>query len=584
MVSYQRDHFIEYYKQRMLKVVNLRSPKTFAMTWSNSYLLPSQPLNIPPCLMKRYVLCYCCLHLECLTIEFFLPSSLIFPRLSSRIVSLFDNDVLLTPLTMASFIHPLSEKSSMEIKHTDNFITAQFPNSKIGRLSPGAVSILAYTPETPDEALTHSVVTKPPSSYRRTQSPVGKRSYWRSNSKELPMEIFSRQKTGKTPRSQKTSTATILTETGNDQPAFESDAFAVNMPTTREPVEPYTSPSPAQIAAYQHYAEKARRNVFNDYQTEHAAPMAVSYDYAYGDIPFNSHYILELDATPPSSPPTTPPGAFPTSPPEPTFTTSHYNSGSRSISTPRYPIIRKPVGASPSPRQPMEDNKIDHHDTSAGAEHFPPNLPTEAKWRATARAQGHRSDQNLAQNHQQRSDKPWWSLSTRPRRPSPSPFSPKAPKSYTLEEIPGSWRTASGIHSSTPTPPRHRAGSFGLAWLRPSSSRQRHGSDSTSTTYIDPFTLASPPKRKLSRPLGPREESSSRAGSFDEWCESVQRVAKLVAKVCLVVYLAMGAWYVLDAVREIVWVVSWPGRMVWMVCRWIGEACEKFGILGHRRY
>ena len=71
MVSYQRDHPIEYYKQRMLKVVNLRPPKTFTMTWSNSYLLPSQPLNIPPYLMKRYVLCYCCLHLECVTIEFF---------------------------------------------------------------------------------------------------------------------------------------------------------------------------------------------------------------------------------------------------------------------------------------------------------------------------------------------------------------------------------------------------------------------------------------------------------------------------------------------------------------------------------
>lgn len=501
------------------------------------------------------------------------------PYLSARIDSL-----LLTPLTMASFIHPPSGKSSMEMKYTDDFITTQCPNSKTSRLNPGAVSILAYTPETPDEVLTLSVVTKLPSSYGRTQSPVGKRSYWRSNSKELPTEIFSRQKTSKTPRSRKTSTATILTETGNDQPAFESDAFAVNMPTTREPAEPYTSPSPAQIAAYQHYPEKARRNAFNDYQTEHVAPMAVSYDYAYENIPFNPQYILELDATPPSSPPTTSPGAFPTSPPEPTFTTSHYNSGFRSIPTPQHSIIRKPIGASPSPRQSMENNKSDHHDASAGAERSPPNPPTEAKARATARAQGHRSDQTPAQNHQQRSDKPWWSLSTRLHQPSPSSFSPKAPKPYTLKEIPGSWRTAPSIHSSTPTPPRHRAGSFGLAWLRPSNSRQRHGSDSTSATYTDPFALASPSKRKLSRPLGPREESSSRAGSFDEWCKSVQRVAKLVAKVCLVVYLAMGAWYVLDAVREIVWVVSWPGRMVWMVCRWVGEAWEKFGILGPRRY
>ena len=522
-------------------------------------------------------------NLECLTVEIFLPRSLIFPRLSSRIVSLFDNDVLLTPLTMASFIPPLSKKSSMEMKYTDDFISTQFPDSKTGRLSPGAVSILAYTPETPDEVLTLSVVTKLPSSYGRTQSPVSKRSYRPSNSKELPTEIFSGQKTGKTPRSRKTSTATILTETGNDQPAFESDAFAVNMPTTREPVEPYASPSPAQIAAYKHYAEKARRNAFSDYQTEHAPPMAVSYDYAYENILFNPQYILELDATPPSSPPTTSPGAFPTSPPEPTFTTSYYNSSSRSIPTPQH-SIRKPVGASPSPRQSIEDNKIDHHDASAGAEHSLPNPPTEAKARATARVQGHRFDQTPAQNHQQRSNKPWWSLSTQLHQPLPSRFSPKAPKPYTLKEIPGSWRTAPSIHSSTPTSTRHRAGSFGVAWLRPSSTRQRHGSDSTSTTYIDPFALAYPSKRKLSRPLGPREESSSRAGSFDEWCECVQRVAKLVAKVCLVVYLAMGVWYVLDAVREIAWVVSWPGRMVWMVCRWVGEAWEKFGILGPRRY
>ena len=62
------------------------------------------------------------------------------------------------------------------------------------------------------------------------------------------------------------------------------------------------------------------------------------------------------------------------------------------------------------------------------------------------------------------------------------------------------------------------------------------------------------------------------------------RVAKLVAKVCLVVYLAIGMWYVLDAVREIVWVVSWPGRLIWMVCQWVGEVWEKFGILGPRKY
>lgn len=472
----------------------------------------------------------------------------------------------------------------MGIKSTNNFITARFSNPEAGHLSPGAVSILTYTPEASEEVLSLSAISGPRSSHGGNQSTVKERSYQCTNSKDWPLEIHSDQRANKTLRSRKTSTTTILTEAVNDQPAFESDAFAVNMPTTREPAEAYNSPYPAQVAAYHLYAEKARRNASCEYHIEHASPATVSYDYAYENIPSNPHCVLEPDATPPSSPPTISPGAFPSSPPEPSPATSSHSSRSGSVIAPRHSIAHKPIGTGPGPRQSMKDNKINHRNASTGAEHPTRILPTKTKTRPTTRAGGHEPGQAHTQTHQQPLGKPWWYFSTPPHEPSPSSFSYKAPNAYALKEAPVSWHAAPHIHSSTPTPTRHRARSFGLAWLRPNNTRHNHSSNSASTTSVDSFAFASPSKRKLFRPLGPREEPRSKARGFDEWCESVQWAVKLIAKVCLVVYLTVGAWYVLDTMREVLWVVSWPGRMVWMVCRWVGEAWERFGIFGPRRY
>jgi hypothetical protein len=66
------------------------------------------------------------------------------------------------------------------------------------------------------------------------------------------------------PRSRKTTDATIRTDATETQPAFESDAFAIHMPTTREPIlfspvlrAKLSSPSKAQVDAYQTYKRKA---------------------------------------------------------------------------------------------------------------------------------------------------------------------------------------------------------------------------------------------------------------------------------------------------------------------------------------
>ncbi|PSN69497.1 hypothetical protein BS50DRAFT_664514 [Corynespora cassiicola Philippines] len=110
-----------------------------------------------------------------------------------------------------------------------------------------------------------------------------------------------------TPRSRKTSHTTILTDSGAAQPAFESDAFAIHMPTTREPIlepahrtrqilpspspPPLPSPGPelglglglasAQAEAYRTYARKAAAVRVQDRELGVRVPSRiVGYDYA----------------------------------------------------------------------------------------------------------------------------------------------------------------------------------------------------------------------------------------------------------------------------------------------------------------
>ncbi|OCK82055.1 hypothetical protein K432DRAFT_391605 [Lepidopterella palustris CBS 459.81] len=513
----------------------------------------------------------------------------------------------------------------------DDFTTGRFPNSNTGHLSPSTVSILAHhAPEPLEEVLTLSAFSKPGSTHNADQLSPERRTRWRSNLNKCRMEIRSSPITGTTtPWSRKTSSATILTERSGNQPAFESDAFAVNMPTTREHIEPthgefrarLPSPSSAQVAAYQHYAERARRSASHEYHLEHIPARIVSYDHAYENMPSNTQYVLELDATPPSSLHLDSPRAFSTSlsacPVEPYY----YTSNPRSVSSSsQHSITRKPFGESPShqsndapyvryrtvatsSREPASGHRRLYHDVECGAEHSP-SISPKGKWKAKVRNKQKHHDRTQSQ---QQADKPpkesWWSLYTRSiPQPAPAtapqpthlPFSsPKPTQSYAIKVAPSFWHTAPQFSTTSVTPPPNtaRPHTKASAWLRPAttpSHPQNSSTSATTTGYIDPFAPSPPPlhphtttatsPRKLARSPGPRPPPSLsthpstvtpkfRAAAFEAEPAQVKRLATLILKICLVVYVAVGLYYILDAVRETIWIMMWPVRVTGTVWR-----------------
>lgn len=125
------------------------------------------------------------------------------------------------------------------------------------------------------------------------------------------------------PSSRKTGHATIRTDGVNGHDAFESDAFAVHMPTTRIPIievpisrKKPVSPTRVQVEAVQTYKEKAKQaRETNDNIGVRVPPNIASYDYAYAGT---SKVISEIpDVLKPSVSPPAPAGTFPVSPPLP---------------------------------------------------------------------------------------------------------------------------------------------------------------------------------------------------------------------------------------------------------------------------
>lgn len=119
------------------------------------------------------------------------------------------------------------------------------------------------------------------------------------------------------PSSRKTGHATIHTEGVNGQDSFESDAFAVHMPTTRIPIidapvarNKPASPTRAQVEAVQTYREKAQQaRQRNDTVGVRVPPNIASYDYAYaGTSTVNTAIPASLK---PSGSPPSPARAFP---------------------------------------------------------------------------------------------------------------------------------------------------------------------------------------------------------------------------------------------------------------------------------
>ncbi|KAF1913348.1 hypothetical protein BDU57DRAFT_408287, partial [Ampelomyces quisqualis] len=120
----------------------------------------------------------------------------------------------------------------------------------------------------------------------------------------------------RSPTSRKTGFATIRTDSTDTQPAFESDAFAVLMPTTRLPIlESRTSPSKnaspaARADALRTYQEKARQiRERNNSGCVQIPSRIISYDYAAHCLA-DTHTLNDMDSRIP-----TPAGSFPISPP-----------------------------------------------------------------------------------------------------------------------------------------------------------------------------------------------------------------------------------------------------------------------------
>ena len=122
------------------------------------------------------------------------------------------------------------------------------------------------------------------------------------------------------PSSRKTGHATIQTDAVDGHEAFESDAFAVHMPTTRIPIidtpvsRPKAASPAAQAEAVETYKEKAKQARARNNSVGVRVPHNIaSYDYAYASSSRNEPPIPAV--LKPSSSPPAPAGAFPVSPP-----------------------------------------------------------------------------------------------------------------------------------------------------------------------------------------------------------------------------------------------------------------------------
>ncbi|KAJ4360182.1 uncharacterized protein N0V89_000742 [Didymosphaeria variabile] len=217
----------------------------------------------------------------------------------------------------------------------EEMITAQSSNPQSTRILPGKVYISSYrTPATLEEALSLTPtppLTPPRHSHSKTSSATSNGSRHpldRSQSSEYFLEI-KRSPAPKAPISRKSAWGRTIRTEAPGEDAFESDAFAVEMPTTREPIfdipkeasvfrAKIPSPSKAQVDAYQTYKQKAQQvRERNNNEGVKVPSKIVSYDYAYSTKKGQSETApLHVDLTPPNSPPQlSPAGSFPASPP-----------------------------------------------------------------------------------------------------------------------------------------------------------------------------------------------------------------------------------------------------------------------------
>jgi hypothetical protein len=557
---------------------------------------------------------------------------------------------------------PSNKRHAMHFRHhspAHEFITARFPNPKVGNLSPSNVSISAcHTPGTISEALSLATAPTPPPHHVKSVS-QSRRPLPRSQSSSWWLEIRKSPTPKQEPRSRKADYATIVTEATETEPAFESDRFAVQMPTTRLPIlDPpvfrakLSSPSKEQVEeAYQTYKAKAQQVRETNHENGVRVPEEIV-SYNYSNHPYAGYnQPLEGYISPPSSPcGFDAAGAFPISPPIPQHAWEspykqqqerHDQHGRiqdpRSVSdSTAMNVSRKPAGlGSRSNKQSV----YHRDDASSGASRaFTPShtpSPEKQKIKVTLK------HPTTMKSQDQRIPKEPWSASyqsspqtsdgSRTRTPSPtkSGHSPAKLKfeytnvpvvadpmfGYSSQDLSGTLAAVKAKEKEkskdrvAETPKKKEASRWGWGWFRSTSPRVAKATPvavpTRPMTYVDPFmqhvtptpTPTSTPV--ASRPNSPRKIITHRPppipvsappkGEFDTGFAQVTSLTTLVVKICVIIYMLVGLYFILDAIRTAVLAIAAPFRAVKMVGaflwlgvlwlgRWLGWVWQRGGI------
>ncbi|KAH6612016.1 hypothetical protein C7974DRAFT_89795 [Boeremia exigua] len=475
------------------------------------------------------------------------------------------------------------------------------------------------------------------------------------------------------PSSRKTGHATIHTDAIDGHDAFESDAFAIHMPTTRIPIidapvsrSKLSSPTRAQAEAVRTYTEKAKEaRERNNSIGVRVPPNIASYDYAYAGTSKTSAAIPAV--LKPSSSPPAPAGAFPVSPPvaqgkwtpreprsEPVVTTSKVSSNTSVYRKPNIAgvttaaaVIEECVhfvradakGGASRPTTPPKSTIVK---VSMKANRLtPPEAPAVPKIKIQACQDQFISARTCdAEPRREVYRSPYVEPS---RSPSPTKTMPNFTRQYSIEgdsifgykvkdplgTIGGADKSASNSSddekpkasaSKTQSPskpsPVKRTLTDRWPWIRkgasvgkppsapapdppvraPSSKRPR-------SIYVSPFaSLDTPPKTPSpTRPAAPyvsvkktptvlRRESPAAPAvvtseSFDRGLQQIQSFVLLGLKIGLALYVVVALWFILDAIREALCVVSVPlqiiATFVWTMMTLLGRGLGMAaGVLG----
>ncbi|KAF1843381.1 uncharacterized protein K460DRAFT_407738 [Cucurbitaria berberidis CBS 394.84] len=445
------------------------------------------------------------------------------------------------------------------------------------------------------------------------------------------------------PRSKKTGHATIHTDATNNQAAFESDAFAVHMPTTRlpiidRPISPTKSPI-AQAAAYQTYKEKARQvRERNNSQGVRVPSKIVSYDYASPTIA-GHRAPLKRGIDPLKSLPT-PAGAFPISPPlpqigwmrpEPVYRA--HAQGPRDITERRKMYTpRKAVGL-PTKVSTPRTRYTYHSDSEAGAScstsspaSSPRQVPATIKARLKPKFVVPEVEHVQTESRYGFYNRPSPTSSPRTSRSSsPVKSMPNFMHSscegdsifgYRSKVVAGAVIGGSSTSATSgsdkekaksriidkpkkTTPPKHSLTSR-WPWHRPAGPRVYKpvsvpiASMPTAVrarAYVDPFDThaTQPTTLPLRTPIATRPASPHRfarttmpapQGKFDSGFAQIKSLTLLLLKIGLFMYVVVALWYVLDAIREVFHTLSAPFRAFKWAWGFVWFFCLWFARIG----